>query len=73
MSPVLQQEIQNLSFSEKIQLVQDLWDEIAATDTEMIPLSEAQQQELEQRLQAHQNHPDAASSWAEVKNRIVNP
>lgn len=58
-----------LSISERIQLVEDLWDSIAAVP-EALPLSEAQKQELDRRLDAYHQDPDAGSPWELVKERI---
>ncbi len=45
--------IQELSLDEKIQLVEDLWDSIAADQT-AVPVSDEHQQELERRLNAYE-------------------
>jgi len=58
-----------LSISERIQLVEDLWDSIAAVP-EALPLSEAQKQELDRRLDAYHEDPNAGSPWELVKERI---
>lgn len=60
--------IEQLSVAERIQLVEDIWDSIAAAP-ESLSLTESQQQELDNRLEAH--HQDSAgSSWADVKSRL---
>jgi putative addiction module component (TIGR02574 family) len=58
-----------LSISERIQLVEDLWDSIA-TVPEAVSLSEAQKEELDRRLDAYHKNPDAGSPWELVKERI---
>jgi putative addiction module component (TIGR02574 family) len=58
-----------LSISERIQLVADLWDSIA-TVPEALLLTEAQKLELDQRLDAYHKNPDAGSPWESVKERI---
>ena len=58
-----------LSISERIQLVGDLWDSIA-TVPEAVSLTEAQKQELDRRLDAYHKNPDAGSPWESVKERI---
>ena len=60
--------IQQLSVTERIQLVEDIWDSIA-TAPETLGLTENQQQELDDRLVAHQGAV-AGSAWAEVKARL---
>jgi putative addiction module component (TIGR02574 family) len=58
-----------LSISERIQLVADLWDSIA-TVPEAVSLTEAQKLELDRRLDAYHKNPDAGSPWESVKERI---
>ena len=58
-----------LSISERIQLVEDLWDSIA-TVPEGVSLTEAQKEELDRRLDAYHKNPDAGSPWESVKERI---
>ncbi len=62
-------EITQLSAAERIQLVEDIWDTIAA-EPEAIALTEAQKQELDQRLDDYHANPQAGSSWQEVRQRI---
>jgi putative addiction module component (TIGR02574 family) len=58
-----------LSISERIQLVEDLWDSIA-TVPEAVMLTEAQKEELDRRLDAYHKNPNAGSPWESVKERI---
>ncbi|GAB4479398.1 MAG: hypothetical protein OHK0044_26930 [Burkholderiaceae bacterium] len=55
-----------LSITERIQLVEDLWDSIAAEAPEAIPLTDSQRAELRHRWQAHRDDPAAAVSWGDV-------
>ncbi|MBS0307866.1 MAG: addiction module protein [Proteobacteria bacterium] len=55
MSAILD-EIKQLDFAERIQLVEDLWDSVAMQATEL-PLTEAQRVELDRRLAMHQANP----------------
>jgi putative addiction module component (TIGR02574 family) len=67
MSPQLQAlGIEKLSVDERIALVQEIWDGIAA-EVERSPLTEAQRQEVERRLAAHRANPDAAIPWEQVE------
>ncbi|MSU80134.1 MAG: addiction module protein [Gemmataceae bacterium] len=59
----------DLSPAEKLQLVQDLWDDIAATP-EDIPVHDWQIAELERRRSNLQKHPATGLDWEEVKRRI---
>ncbi|HEY9693036.1 MAG TPA: addiction module protein [Oculatellaceae cyanobacterium] len=67
--PLLKVDISQLSVAERIQLAEDLWDSISQQQEEL-PLSEAQQQELDRRLENYQENPTNGSSWEEVKKRL---
>ena len=59
----------DLSPSEKLQLVEDLWDDLASTP-ELIPIYEWQKQELARRRANLQKNPALALPWDEVKRRV---
>ena len=59
----------DLSPSEKLQLVEDLWDDIAGTPEE-VPVQDWQKQELARRKANLVNHPASGLSWDEVKQRV---
>jgi len=59
-----------LSQSEKIRLVQDLWDEIAA-EAARLPLTESQRRLLDERIQQHEQKPDDVETWEKVKKDIL--
>jgi putative addiction module component (TIGR02574 family) len=69
MSKVPIEELLKLSVAERIQLVEDLWDSIAA-DPEALPLTEEQKAELDRRLAEHRADPDPAIPWSEVRERL---
>jgi putative addiction module component (TIGR02574 family) len=58
-----------LSIAERIQLVQDLWDSIAA-ETQELPLSDAQRREIAHRSDAHRRNPSEAAPIDEALERI---
>ncbi len=58
-----------LTAPEKLQLVQDLWDSLAA-DTVQVPLLDWQKQELDRR-KASAQQPTAGHSWEEVQARVL--
>jgi putative addiction module component (TIGR02574 family) len=62
-------DLTTLSVSERIQLVEDLWDSIAA-ETGEVPLTDAQIAELERRLADMDREPQAGDSWEIVRARI---
>ena len=57
-----------LSVAERLQLVEDIWDSIAATP-EAVPVTDAQRKELARRKRAHARNP-AAKSWEEVRAKF---
>lgn len=63
--------ILSLSVPERILLVEDIWDSIAEIPEE-VSLSAAQKQELELRLAAYHQNPNAGSPWSAVRERIRN-
>lgn len=67
--PLLKLDISELSIAERIQLAEDLWDSIL-DNPEKLLLSEAQEQELDRRLDQYQHDPAAGSTWEEVKQRL---
>ena len=62
-------DVLKLSVAERIQLVGDIWDSIAAVP-EAVPLSNAQRAELDRRLDAYHRDPTAGSPWDDVRQRI---
>ena len=67
MSPIFQAlGIDRLSTEERLALVHDVWDSIAA-EIEKAPLTEAQQKEIDRRLAEHQANPQAAVAWEQVE------
>lgn len=60
-----------LALSEKLQLVEDLWDSIALIP-EQIPVLDWQKAELAERKAAYLQDPGSGRSWEAVKERIRN-
>lgn len=69
MSDLTLDAILRLSVPERIQIVEDIWDSIAATP-EQLPLTDAQRAELDRRLNAHDTDPSSALPWDEVRSRL---
>ena len=59
----------DLSPPEKLQLVEDLWDDLAATPSE-VPVYEWQKKELARRKANLMNNPALGLSWDDVKRRV---
>jgi putative addiction module component (TIGR02574 family) len=58
----------DLSPSEKLQLVEDLWDDLAATPSEVL-VHEWQKKELSRRKDNLMSNPASGISWDDVKRR----
>ena len=61
----------DLSTPEKLQLVEDLWDDIASTPGD-VPVYDWQKEELARRNQNLLRNPGSALSWPEIQRRIRN-
>ena len=59
--------IERLSVAERLILVEELWDSIAAST----PITDAQRAELDRRLADHEANPDDVVSWEEVHSSIT--
>jgi putative addiction module component (TIGR02574 family) len=59
----------DLSPAEKLQLVEDLWDDLAATP-EAVPVYDWQKEELDRRKANLKKNPAAGLTWEEVKRRV---
>ncbi|MES2295796.1 MAG: addiction module protein [Pseudomonadota bacterium] len=59
-----------LAMDEQIDLVEAIWDGIASANGAP-PLSDAQRDELDQRLARQLSHPDDCLDWAVVKAEVI--
>ena len=62
----------DLSPSEKLQLVEDLWDSLAC-EASNVPVHEWQLEEASRRRENLLNDPGSGLSWEELKRRIRAP
>jgi putative addiction module component (TIGR02574 family) len=69
-SNALMAHILKLNVAERIQLVADIWDSIAAAP-DALELSLELREELDRRLSDHEANPGAGQSWSEVKSRLL--
>ena len=60
----------DLSVAERIQLAEDIWDSIAAENPEAAALTPLQLQEIQIRLDAHDQDPSSAVSWDQVRTDL---
>jgi len=66
----LAKEVCKLSTAEKIRLVEDLWDEVAAVGEEF-PVPEAHKRLLDERLAGHLASVDSAITLEEFRRRLA--
>jgi len=62
-------DILQMSVAERIQLAEDIWDSIAAVP-EALPLTNAERQELDRRLEAYAQNPDEGIPWNELREKV---
>lgn len=58
---------EELSPAERLRLVQEMWDRIAANPGD-VPVTPSMAAELDRRLEAHHRAPEDVVSWDEVKS-----
>ena len=63
-------DVLELPVAERLQLVEDIWNSIAAAP-EKLELTEEEKRLIDQRLQARNQNPAAGSPWDEVYARIT--
>jgi putative addiction module component (TIGR02574 family) len=63
-------DLQRLTPEEKLILVGELWDDLAA-HPEMFPPRRDHIKLLEERIEHYRNHPDDTTSWDTLKQRIL--
>ena len=68
MNTTLAAEINRLSPAEKILLVEEIWDQVAASSV-VLPVSEAHKAEMDRRLAADAG--DAGLPWAEIRAELL--
>jgi len=61
--------LDQLSVAERILLVEQIWDTIAA-EPEKLEVPQSHKEELDRRLAQCQADPEAGSTWEEVKARL---
>ena len=61
--------VERLSLAERILLVEEIWDTIAA-EAEALEVPQSHKDELDRRLTAHDANPLSGPSWEDVKTRL---
>ncbi len=62
-------EIKKLSVSERILIVESIWDSITLSD-EDVPVTDEHIKELDKRLHDHKMNPSDTVKWDDLKKRI---
>ncbi len=70
MASSLLDEIRKLSLADRIQLVEDVWDTIAA-EGEELPMPESHRAELARRREDHRIDPADVVPWEEVRRQLL--
>jgi putative addiction module component (TIGR02574 family) len=60
-----------LPISERIQLVEDIWDSIAEETPSALQFSEEERAELHRRLAAHRADPSQSVPWEQVRSELL--
>ncbi|MFZ3209411.1 MAG: addiction module protein [Geobacteraceae bacterium] len=71
MQNALLAEIKNLSVSERILLVEDIWDHLSDTDDSVFELSDSQRAELDSRITRYQDQPETGRYWNDLKEEYL--
>jgi len=66
---MLTEDLQKLSKSEKLLLINDLWDDIAQDSSDM-PLTSEQEDKLDKRYAEFLENPDEGKSWEAFKKEL---
>lgn len=67
---ILLDKAKDLPVPERIKLVQDIWDTIAA-EPAAIKLTREQVEELDRRIEHHQLHPEDSVPWETVRDEAL--
>ena len=63
-------DLRRLSPAEKLSLVTELWDDLAANPEE-VPVTTEQIAELDRRMAAYRKDPTQITTWEAIKSRIL--
>ncbi len=65
-------EVSRLTPADKLLLVSELWDDLAAHPAE-VPVSREQLAELDRRLEAYHRDPSQVTTWEAIRERLLAP
>jgi putative addiction module component (TIGR02574 family) len=69
MSAAVLDEILKMSVEERIRLVEEIW-ETVSSDPAALPVTDAQNQELDRRLEDLDRNPEAGRTWEEFRSEL---
>jgi putative addiction module component (TIGR02574 family) len=67
-TPVLD-EILKLSVEDRIRLVEEIWETVSA-DPQAVPVTQAQREELDRRLDDLARNPETGRTWEEFRSEV---
>lgn len=70
MSRVPLEQILELPAEERVEIAQQIWESVFE-HPDIVPLTQAQKDELERRWQAFQRNPDEGEPWEDVKKSLL--
>ena len=62
--------VSRMSASEKLLLVSELWDDLAAHPNE-VPVAREQLEELDRRMAAYHRDPSQVTTWEAIQQRLL--
>jgi putative addiction module component (TIGR02574 family) len=65
-------EILKLNVAERLRIVEDIWDSIAA-DSDKLGISDDLRTELDKRMKAYEADPESGVSWEVLRDRLMRP
>ena len=69
MSQITLEEIRKLSVTERLELLEKIWDSLHDAP-QAVPLSDAQRRELDRRLEDLEQNPGSVESWETVRRYV---
>ena len=70
MQSELTEQAKNLSISDRILLVEEIWDTIAE-ENQAFELTDSQKRELDRRLESTRSNPGQGRTWDEIKAEFM--
>jgi putative addiction module component (TIGR02574 family) len=65
------EELKKLSVEERLQLLEDVWTSLDEDHPHPMPMPKWHEEELDRRLKAFEENPEAGEPWEEVRKRLI--